>query len=139
MQNNTIIEKYLEGLYVFQTVLNCDRSKLAASASNNIIKLFNPETFDCISQLQGHTSTINELSFSSTHPDVLFSCSSDKTVRIWDTRANAKGPIYRGDDEFFSFSLSTNETNLASGCSGTVKLWCVSDKKNREKKKNKTK
>ena len=113
----------LEGCYVFQTALNCNRTYLAASSSNNDIKIYDPETFSFISQLEGHTATINEIKFSCTNPSVLFSCSSDGTLRIWDIRSSSKGPVYRGQEEFWSFDVNSNETHLASGNKGTVFMW----------------
>lgn len=62
-------------------------SNLAVSLSTNVIKFYSPGTGQYLGECKGHAGRINEISFfapSSVH--ILHSCSSDGTVRAWDTR-----------------------------------------------------
>ncbi|XP_042516190.1 WD repeat-containing protein GTS1 isoform X2 [Macadamia integrifolia] len=74
--------------YVFQIDLSKETSTMAVSLSTNTIKLYSPGTGQYLGECKGHSSTINQISFSSpSSPYVLHSCSSDGTVRGWDTRS----------------------------------------------------
>lgn len=76
--------------YVFKAVYNPATSSVASSVSNNTIKLYRVSgaAVELAGELRGHTSTISDLSFSTPgQPEVLHSCSTDGTVRGWDTRS----------------------------------------------------
>lgn len=93
----TLISSFgTEECYVFLVSRNATNSKIAAANSNKKIKLYDTETLSIIGSLEGHTDTINDVKFAKTHNDVLFSCSSDCTLRIWDTRTLQQGPCYKG-------------------------------------------
>jgi WD40 repeat protein len=76
--------------YVFQIVPEDDWSSMAVSLSTKAVKLYSPETGQFQGECKGHSDTINQISFSvsssSSSPHVLHSCSSDGTIRAWDTR-----------------------------------------------------
>ena len=76
--------------YVFQIVPKDDWSSMAVSLSTKAVKLYSPETGQFQGECKGHSDTINQISFSvsssSSSPHVLQSCSSDGTIRAWDTR-----------------------------------------------------
>lgn len=62
---------------------------MAVSLSTNAVKLYSPVTGQFYGEVKGHDKTINQISFSgpsSSSPHVLHSCSSDGTLRAWDTR-----------------------------------------------------
>lgn len=60
---------------------------MAVSLSTNAVKLYSPTTGQYQGECKGHTDTINQIAFSnSLTPHVLHSCSSDGTIRAWDTR-----------------------------------------------------
>lgn len=65
-----------------------DWSLMAVSLSTNAVKLYSPATGQYSGECKGHSSTINQISFSGpSTPHVLHSCSSDGTIRAWDTRS----------------------------------------------------
>ncbi|XP_006359385.1 WD repeat-containing protein 89 homolog isoform X1 [Solanum tuberosum] len=113
--------------YVFQIVPKNDWTSMAVSLSTNAIKLYSLATAQYIGECNGHSSTINQISFSDpSSPHVLHSCSSDGTLRAWDTRSfqqvfsvNA-GP----SQEIFSFSFGgPNHNLLAAGCNSQILFW----------------
>lgn len=97
-----------EECYCLGTAVNRDRSVLAVSSSTNVIKLYDYKTLDYIGKIDGsekilhfinqsgHQSTVNEMVFVNTHNDILLSASSDRTIRVWDTRAKTTGQTYSG-------------------------------------------
>eukprot|EP00879_Flechtneria_rotunda_P022381 GHRR01023616.1.p1 GENE.GHRR01023616.1~~GHRR01023616.1.p1 ORF type:complete len:126 (+),score=29.19 GHRR01023616.1:180-557(+) len=76
--------------YVFKAVRNCDSSLVAASLSNNAVKLY----YCSISEL-GHTGdiaahqgTISDIQFPLPGcPHALYTCSRDGHVKAWDLRS----------------------------------------------------
>lgn len=73
--------------YVFQIVAKDDLTSMAVSLSTNAVKLYSPVTGQYVGECVGHSSTINQTSFGRPpSPHLLYSCSSDSTIRAWDTR-----------------------------------------------------
>ncbi|MBN1508053.1 MAG: protein kinase [Sedimentisphaerales bacterium] len=74
--------------------------------------------------LEGHTSWISELVFS-TDGQCLYSASGDQTVRIWDVGQHQCLATLRGSrHEVLGLALSPDGTTLASGCKdGVVSFW----------------
>ncbi|KAK3041497.1 hypothetical protein RJ639_000474 [Escallonia herrerae] len=115
--------------YVFQITPKDDWTSMAVSLSTNTVKLYSPVTGQFMGEwIKGHSSTINEISFSGppSTPHLLHSCSSDGTIRAWDTRSFQQvsclsaGP----SEEIFSFSFGGSGNNLlAAGCKSQVLLW----------------
>ncbi|CAK9175313.1 unnamed protein product [Ilex paraguariensis] len=104
-----------------------DWTSMAVSLSTNAVKLYSPVTGQYFRECKGHTSTINEISFlGASAPHVFYSCSSDGTIRAWDTRSFQQvsclsaGP----SQEIFSFSFGGLGDNLlAAGCKSQVLFW----------------
>ncbi|KAM7501226.1 hypothetical protein LguiB_000130 [Lonicera macranthoides] len=110
--------------YVFQIVPKDDWTSMAVSLSTNTVKLYSSVTGQFTGECKGHSSTINHLCFSAPH--ILHSCSSDGTVRAWDTRSFQQvscvsaGP----SQEVFSFSFGgLGDTLLAAGCKSQILFW----------------
>ncbi|XP_021907109.1 WD repeat-containing protein 89 homolog isoform X2 [Carica papaya] len=106
---------------------------LPISLSTNAVKLYSPVTGQYYGECRGHSATINHISFSGgSTPHALHSCSSDGTIRTWDTRTFqqvsciAAGP----NQEIFSFSFGGSADNLlAGGCKSQVLFWDWRNKK----------
>ncbi|CAN4091432.1 unnamed protein product [Withania somnifera] len=110
--------------YVFQIVPKKDWTSMAVSLSTNAIKLYSLATGQYIGECNGHSSTINQISFSSPH--LLHSCSSDGTLRAWDTRSFQQVFSLSGgpSQEIFSFSFGgANHNMLAAGCNAQILFW----------------
>ena len=64
-----------------------DWSAMGVSLSSNTVKLYSPVAGQYYGECRGHSSTINQILFSGPeNPHVLSSCSSDGTIRAWDSR-----------------------------------------------------
>ncbi|KAL5983772.1 hypothetical protein ACLOJK_017863 [Asimina triloba] len=112
--------------YVFQIASSQEISTLAVSLSTNTIKFYSPGTGQYLGECKGHSGTINEISFSvPSSPHVLSSCSSDGTIRLWDTRTFNQVSLLRPYSirEIFSFSFGGSSCNLlAAGCNAEVRF-----------------
>ncbi|GAM24368.1 hypothetical protein SAMD00019534_075430 [Acytostelium subglobosum LB1] len=67
---------------------SCDGKRLASGSWDQTARIWNienPKQKEL--ELRGHSESIEQLRYSPTAPDVLATASSDKTVKIWDTRS----------------------------------------------------
>ncbi|KAK6940976.1 WD40 repeat [Dillenia turbinata] len=83
------------------------------------------------SQCRGHSSRIHHISFSSpSNPQILHSCSSDGTIRAWDTRTFTQVSLINAGQAVFSFSFGGPGDNLlAAGCNSQILFWDWRNKK----------
>ncbi|KAM7274724.1 hypothetical protein ACFE04_016590 [Oxalis oulophora] len=113
--------------YVFQIVAKDDWTLMGVSLSTNAVKLYSPVTGQHIGDCRGHTNTINNVSFSTPlSPHVLHSCSSDATIRAWDTRTFKQVSCINAGhgQDVFSFSFGGESENLlAAGCKSQIRFW----------------
>ncbi|XP_020588453.1 WD repeat-containing protein 89 homolog [Phalaenopsis equestris] len=113
--------------YVFQIASSPEISTLAVSLSSNTIKLYSPATEQFLGECKGHSSTINEISFTvPSSPNLLCSCSSDGTVRLWDTRIFKQVSLIKANScqEIFSFCIGGASSNLlAGGGNSQILFW----------------
>ncbi len=77
--------------YVFDIAASADSTNLAASLSNNTIKLYTARGsggLTYVGELTGHSDTISDISIAGPDtPHALYSSSADGTVRGWDSRS----------------------------------------------------
>ncbi|XP_011079679.1 WD repeat-containing protein 89 homolog [Sesamum indicum] len=113
--------------YVFQIAPKDDWTSMAVSLSTNAVKLYSPLTGQYLGECKGHSSTINQISFSGpSSPHVLYSCSSDCTFRAWDSRSFQQVSCINAgsSQEVFSFSFGGAGDNLlAAGCKSQILFW----------------
>ncbi|GFP85604.1 WD repeat-containing protein 89 homolog [Phtheirospermum japonicum] len=113
--------------YVFQIIRKDDWTSMAVSLSTNAVKLYSPLTGQYLGECKGHTSTINEISFAGpSAPHLLYSCSSDCTLRAWDSRSFQQVACINSgpSQEVFSFSFGGPGDNLlAAGCKSLINFW----------------
>ncbi|KAF2314993.1 hypothetical protein GH714_037475 [Hevea brasiliensis] len=100
---------------------------MAVSLSTNAVKLYSPMTGQYQGEFKGHYDTINQIAFSnSSTPHVLYSCSSDGTIRAWDTRTFRQVSCMSAgsSQEIFSFSFGGSSDNLlAAGSKSQILFW----------------
>ena len=103
----------------YDCVLNCQplahRSGLALALSTHTLQQRSLETLALSHEFCAHKSTIHEVWTSRISPHQLATCSSDKCVKLWDTRmalAAMEVPVGR---EVWSLSVGCEETLLAVG------------------------
>ncbi|KAH9730398.1 WD repeat-containing protein GTS1 [Citrus sinensis] len=109
-----------------------DWSLMAVSLSTNVVKLYSPVTGQYSGECKGHSSTVNQISFSGpSTPHVLHSCSSDGTIRAWDTRSfHEVWSVTAGSQEIFCFSFGgSTDYLLAAGCGSQIQFWDWRNKK----------
>jgi len=92
--------------------------------SGGPIRLWDAASGKRLGELEGHTSWICKLIFS-TDGLRLYSSSADQTIRIWDVGQQRCLATLRGSsDEVYGLALSPDGTTLASGCKdGVVAFW----------------
>jgi WD40 repeat protein len=96
--------------------------KLLASASDGVVKLWDPATGAVLQMLEGHTD-ISAVAFS---PDgkLLASASDDQKVRLWDTATGAALQALYYSDWVITIAFSPDNKRLVSATDdGTIILW----------------
>lgn len=75
----------------------------------------------------GHTASVEDLSWSPVQNTVFASCSVDKTVRIWDTRARSKSQLWvaahKADVNVISWNKKVSHLLVSGGDDGSIKVW----------------
>eukprot|EP01038_Epipyxis_sp_PR26KG_P013886 gene13886-18621_t len=118
-QSNQISEDDERKDYVFDIVNNCDKSDISCSIADHSIMIYDATNLLLKSKLEGHTNSINGIEYSKSRPNILYSSSSDNSIKIWDIRSQsaASNKIVL-KDEAMSVSVSINDT-LLCGANGT--------------------
>lgn len=96
---------------------------IAVSCSNHAVRLHAKETLRVLGEYQGHTGAVFGVRFSPPLPNLLFTGSSDGTVRSCDVRQPGSSAVrvFRSDPDhaYCSFDVSCNDTVV---CAGTEQL-----------------
>ncbi|KAJ3339796.1 ribosome biosynthesis protein rrb1 [Gonapodya sp. JEL0774] len=76
----------------------------------------------------GHTSSVEDLQWSPTEATVFASCSADKTIRVWDTRATKKPQVtvkdaHTQDVNVISWSKTVDYLLASGGDEGGIAVW----------------
>lgn len=77
----------------------------------------------------GHAGSVEDLQWSPTEENILASCSTDKSIRIWDVRAANSGSMikiadaHRSDVNVISWNRLDHPFLLSGGDDGTIKCW----------------
>lgn len=117
-----LLETRKEEAYVIETAL-CESCDLAAiGLSNNKIKVFPVDIFEATVELDAHEDIITGLKFSRYQP-LLYSCSLDKKIHLWDLRCqHESNPVQTFIDEsdssrasFMCFDLTACESVMCAG------------------------
>eukprot|EP01129_Flabellula_baltica_P014706 TRINITY_DN7122_c0_g1_i1.p1 TRINITY_DN7122_c0_g1~~TRINITY_DN7122_c0_g1_i1.p1 ORF type:complete len:329 (-),score=47.02 TRINITY_DN7122_c0_g1_i1:52-1038(-) len=94
----------------------------AAGASHISFYETDSRNGNAVISFQGHTANVNEIGFDHSG-SWMYSCSDDKTVKIWDMRTNNAQREYRLLVEPQSIVLHPNQTDLLIGCNdGSIRV-----------------
>lgn len=111
--------------YVFDLAAASGSNLIAASLSNNLIKLYSVQggKVSFVRDLAKHRKAVNCLTFPfESSPHQLYSCSSDGTVLGWDARTGTTTETYSaGSRELYSCSVSDNV--VVAGSDGVLLFW----------------
>ncbi|XP_037550691.1 WD repeat-containing protein 89 [Nematolebias whitei] len=92
---------------------------LAVSCSDRTIRLQDRTTLDLLGEYRGHAGPLCGLTFAHTSSDLLYSGSTDGTVRAWDVRCPGTEAVqmFRGDPShsFCSLDLNCSDSLLCAG------------------------
>lgn len=98
--------------------------EILATASNNILKLYSIESQQVIATLEGHTGNIMAVGFQK-DDKWIYTCSEDKTIRIWDTKTTKKK--FECKSSVNTVILHPNQGELISGEEdGTIRIFDLS-------------
>jgi len=119
------IQHPTEGVYLFDICTDKETNVVAVSGSDHGINLFDANTLQFLTQFQGHTDTIHDISFNH-EGNSLFSGSSDGTIHLWDVRSG-KSTNLQINREVFSITQgsSANEHLLAAAIGSELNLYDI--------------
>jgi WD40 repeat protein/energy-coupling factor transporter ATP-binding protein EcfA2 len=102
-----------------------DEKYIVAGDKNGYVKVWDAESKDLITVLEGQNARINALGFSD-DDKMLAAASSDKSVQVWRTDKLNDQPMALRDHEWWVFDIafSPDSKNLISGCSDhLIRKW----------------
>ncbi|KAL2414269.1 THO complex subunit 3 [Exophiala dermatitidis] len=101
---------------------NASGGLIATGANDKTVRVWNPERTSPRSQteLRGHGHAVEKVLFNPAREFELASCSSDGTVRFWDTRSKTCVTKLDVGGEPFTLNWSTDGSTLLAGTKGDV-------------------
>lgn len=104
---------------------NCRDARFACTSSNNSVRLFTRHNLAAIGSISGHEKAVTGVKFSQKDWNILYTSSTDGTVKKWDMRDKHDKPshIFEGFAEtnnvFTAFDVNCNDKVI---CAGTEAL-----------------
>lgn len=125
VEKSAVSVEKLEEDYVLDIALQSSKHGedrlLAATSSSHSIRLYKHVNLANIGSIKGHDDKITGISFGNEETNLVFSSSTDKTIRCWDVRTDNKKPVqtFEGYDEtnnlFTSFDVNSNDRVICAG------------------------
>ena len=98
-------------------------SKLVSTSSDNTIKIWDLDTYECISTLVGHTKRVNSLEWLGNRR--IASGCEDGTIKIWDTLKKDCLKTLVGKNSAIICLKTLNANTIASGSFCDIKIWNI--------------
>lgn len=110
----TLCISFLEIMeYIFDIDISradgCSQQCLLSSSSDNCLRVYDAESLEIVSTISAHKKTINNIEFSRVSPFLLYSCSSDHSLCLWDTRSPTTACF---SIKVLSLNISRNKVHL---------------------------
>ncbi|KAF7363072.1 WD40 repeat-like protein [Mycena venus] len=99
---------------------------IASGSTDSTISVWNAQTGDLVTQLEGHTNVIHSVAFSPGDGERIASGSSDTTVRVWNAKTGVlvAGPFEGHSQPADCVAFSPDGERIASGSyDTTVHVW----------------
>jgi WD40 repeat protein len=132
-----------QGIYIldialpFKTTSWCLDSFATISSANDI-NIYHLERFHVVQRLRGHSDRISQIRYSKIDVNLLWSCSIDGTLRLWDLRSQHTAQIYESlssSERYTTLDTTMNDHLIMTGTelcddtmeepSGKIKLWDI--------------
>eukprot|EP00300_Choanocystis_sp_HF-7_P004389 c13388_g1_i1.p1 GENE.c13388_g1_i1~~c13388_g1_i1.p1 ORF type:complete len:318 (+),score=52.95 c13388_g1_i1:22-975(+) len=96
---------------------NCTGSRLATvSSESKYARIWAVDSHSKDpTELRGHESLINSVAWDPKRQDQIVTCSTDKTIRIWDTRTSKSQATIETDGQVFCIDWSKDSSIVATG------------------------
>jgi WD40 repeat protein len=120
---NTCISTLICGDRVRAVRFSPDGNTLVSS-DDQVVRLWNIQTGECLRLLQGHSDTVFSVAFNADGQTIV-SGSADQTVRFWQAGSGRCFRTMKGyTNSIFSVAFSPNGETIASGSTDqTIRLW----------------
>ncbi|KAL3320054.1 Glutamate-rich WD repeat-containing protein 1 [Cichlidogyrus casuarinus] len=86
-------------------------------------------TWSCSKPYTGHTAAVEDIQWSPTEATVFISCSTDKSIRVWDSRNKSHRPMvdleeaHSSDVNVCSWNRIQSNSLLSGGDDGSLRVW----------------
>ena len=115
------------GCPVFCLAYDKDRDILASGDERGVVSLWSGDACVLIQELQGHTAAVTGVAFRS-RDKILFSCSADHRVRVWDSEnGNCLATLFGHQME--AISIDCCGFTVSCGADRTVRMWNYEEEK----------
>lgn len=112
------LEGHANGVNAVGYYLGGDKPYMVSGADDFNVKVWDYQTRTCVATLKGHTSNVTAVGFHPRMP-VLFSCSEDGTVRLWnDSTHRLEKTLTYGLDRCWAAAVQEGSSALALGYDG---------------------
>lgn len=105
--------------------ISFDGALIATGSDGGAVQIWDAETGESVTALEGHTAVVNDVKFMATSK-LLISCSSDGTAKVWDEPNATCLMTYRGHGApVLGVAVQSGGGNLIATCcqDGTVHIW----------------
>lgn len=102
---------------------NSSHDCLYAAMANQNINVYDLSTFSVVTSIEAHRDRINCLRSFECSPSLLCTCSSDRHVRLWDSRSKRKVSELKFSEEILAFTTGMSDTLLAVAVNSSVEFY----------------